>query len=266
MCTATTDPKAGKIWSAYIAFETSQGQERAAGILFSRLFAFPAAFLEGMWKEFEEWVEKRTAKAVAVTDEELQKAAQLSGTSVSADAPPEVDNAVKAQLVSQRKETYTAALAAYEPRREFEDKIKRAFFHVKPLPESQLENWRKYLQYSIDNASISETMKLFERCIVVCANYAEFWLQYAYWIRNVSEEDAAAQLPGYPVGAAGAVSVLLRPQSVHLPSRPDIWLALARAYEEMGDVDNARNLYSQLTRYGMREDGTTMARVRMGRG
>ncbi len=77
----------------------------------------------------------------------------------------------------------------------FESALKRTYFHVKPVPEPQLSAWRKYIHFEqgLEKEAVAagsgadasqarrRLAKLFERCMVVCANYSEFWLLYADW-------------------------------------------------------------------------------------
>ena len=55
--------------------------------------------------------------------------------------------------------------------------IRRPYFHVKPLEKGQLKNWKEYLDFEIENGSHERVMVLFERCMIACALYEEFWLK-----------------------------------------------------------------------------------------
>ena len=55
--------------------------------------------------------------------------------------------------------------------------IRRPYFHVKPLEKGQLKNWRDYLDFEIKNGTQERVMVLFERCVIACALYEEFWLK-----------------------------------------------------------------------------------------
>lgn len=59
----------------------------------------------------------------------------------------------------------------------YEDAIKRPYFHVKPLEKSQLNAWRNYLDYEIKRNSGARVKVLFERCLIACAFYEEFWMR-----------------------------------------------------------------------------------------
>lgn len=55
--------------------------------------------------------------------------------------------------------------------------IKRPYFHVKPLEQDQLANWREYLDFEIEQGDPNRIRILFERCLIACALYEEFWLK-----------------------------------------------------------------------------------------
>lgn len=55
--------------------------------------------------------------------------------------------------------------------------IKRPYFHVKPLERCQLKNWQEYLDFEIEQGDQERIITLFERCLIACALYEEFWLR-----------------------------------------------------------------------------------------
>lgn len=59
----------------------------------------------------------------------------------------------------------------------FEEGIKRPYFHVKPLEKAQLKNWKEYLEFEIENGTHERVVVLFERCVISCALYEEFWIK-----------------------------------------------------------------------------------------
>jgi len=48
---------------------------------------------------------------------------------------------------------------------------------VKPLEKAQLKNWRDYLKFEMANGSEKRVFILFERCVIACALYEEFWMK-----------------------------------------------------------------------------------------
>lgn len=62
--------------------------------------------------------------------------------------------------------------------------IKRPYFHVKALEKTQLSNWREYLEFEMENGTPERVVVLFERCLIACALYEEFWIKVT-GVRNV---------------------------------------------------------------------------------
>ena len=71
----------------------------------------------------------------------------------------------------------------------YESEIKRPYFHVTELDESQLVNWRKYLDFEEVEGGYVRTQFLYERCLVTCAYYDEFWLRYARWMFSQADKE-----------------------------------------------------------------------------
>ncbi|TFK12263.1 epidermal differentiation-specific protein-like [Platysternon megacephalum] len=84
---------------------------------------------------------------------------------------------IRELVISIRQQVYTQNEAEVSKRWNFEEGIKRPYFHVKPLERAQLKNWRDYLDYEITNGSHERTIVLFERCVIACALYEEFWIK-----------------------------------------------------------------------------------------
>ena len=165
-------------------------------------------------------------------------------------------------------------------KRGFEAAIKRNYYHVKPLPQEQIEAWRRYLEFAEEQLPKvrwgkawrcvlgltavapyqEEVGRLYERCLIPCANYTEFWKRYAAWkVRNLS----ASVLPFNPIQlflllfllsvakAAketqdAAIAVLQSAVSTFVPRRPEAHLALAKAYEGAGKVKEATSVLDNL--------------------
>ena len=53
--------------------------------------------------------------------------------------------------------------------------IKRPYFHVKALEKTQLNNWKEYLDFEMENGTPERVVVLFERCLIACALYEDFW-------------------------------------------------------------------------------------------
>ena len=45
------------------------------------------------------------------------------------------------------------------------------------VDNAQLRNWRTYLDFEASNGDELRTIFLYERCVIACAQYEEFWLK-----------------------------------------------------------------------------------------
>ena len=70
----------------------------------------------------------------------------------------------------------------------FEEKLKRTYFHVKPLDHKQLKTWDLYLDYEIMKGDHERIIVLFERCLIPCALYEQFWAKYARYLEKAHKE------------------------------------------------------------------------------
>ena len=90
---------------------------------------------------------------------------------------------LKERIVASLVNDHEKCEAEVEKRAKFEDKIKRPFFDVKPLDMKQLKNWDAYLEFEMSQPNNYErTVVLFERCLIPCAKYEQFWIKYAQYL------------------------------------------------------------------------------------
>lgn len=96
------------------------------------------------------------------------------------------------KLTSRMKEKLVASyIKAHEHNEEevdkrwkFEERIKRPYFHVKPLDKKQLKNWNEYLDFEIGVGDPVRIIPLFERALVACALYEDMWCRYASYMEK----------------------------------------------------------------------------------
>lgn len=143
------------------------------------------------------------------------------------------DSKALEEYLAVREIFYKAAKEWDSKIRDFEIAIRRPYFHVKPLDEAQLGNWHRYLDFVEKEGGFEKTKKLYERCLIACANYPE------YWIRLVQRMDTEGQLELALDGLRGATSIFVK-------RRPEIHLFAARFKEQHGDVEGARVAFETL--------------------
>lgn len=102
---------------------------------------------------------------------------------------------------------------------------------MRPLNEPELANWHDYLNFVESTGDISKVYKLYERCVVACANYPE------YWIRFVLSMKAS----GWECFAADAFDRAIR---IYVKDEPDIYFLDAQLKEQTGDIQGARAAYN----------------------
>ena len=89
----------------------------------------------------------------------------------------EETKAIRKHIISARQKLHEKGAAEARSRWSYEDSIKRPYFHVKPLEKSQLSAWRLYLEFEIKQGNDKRIRVLFERCLIACAFYEEFWMR-----------------------------------------------------------------------------------------
>ena len=96
---------------------------------------------------------------------------------------------------------------------------------MKPLEKSQLAAWRAYIQFEIDQGDDKRTRTLFERCLIACALYEEFWILYIEYLETQGASEGEIR------------SVFTRLCCTHLPNKVKPHVAWA-AYEEVLGKDS----------------------------
>lgn len=96
-----------------------------------------------------------------------------------------------AKYLSIGKQFYREASELDEKIHHFEAGIQRPYFHVKELDISQLENWHEYLNFVDMHGDFDWAVKLYERCLIPCANYPEFWMRYVDFMESKGGREIA---------------------------------------------------------------------------
>ncbi|KAF4104925.1 pre-mRNA-processing factor 39 isoform X1 [Onychostoma macrolepis] len=159
-------------------------------------------------------------------------------------------------LMVSREELYQQNEAEVRKRWNFEDAIKRPYFHVKPLDRAQLKAWQSYLDWEIAEAEtaavdaegtaveglevskqecvagLKRVLILFERCLIACALYEEFWNKYVHYLA--------------PHGLEEVRKVYRRACEIHLPYKHSIHLQWASFEEKHGNITEAQRILESL--------------------
>ncbi|XP_018592540.1 pre-mRNA-processing factor 39 [Scleropages formosus] len=155
-------------------------------------------------------------------------------------------------LLADRQKIYQQNEMEVGKRWAFEEAIKRPYFHVKPLDRAQLKAWHTYLDWEISEAEQQaqegavrgaeaqtsscagreRVLILFERCLIACALYEEFWTKYVRYLEPQSVEEAR--------------NVYRRACEVHLSHKHNMHLQWATFEERHGNITEARRVLKNL--------------------
>jgi len=118
------------------------------------------------------------------SSEELQafSAEVAQGLGINSGNPHDYERELRTRLDQHHLEIFSRTQAETTKRWTYEQEIKRPYFHVTELDESQLTNWQKYLDFEEAEGDYRRTGFLYERCLVTAAHYDEFWQRYARWM------------------------------------------------------------------------------------
>eukprot|EP01138_Halocafeteria_seosinensis_P007526 gb/GECG01007692.1/.p1 GENE.gb/GECG01007692.1/~~gb/GECG01007692.1/.p1 ORF type:complete len:715 (+),score=153.38 gb/GECG01007692.1/:1-2145(+) len=233
------DPRCKALWEFLIAEEKEDGNHTSIGCIYNRVLRIPVQYVDALLKEFKEWAaaEERQPEEICPDDSDTvteAKAAIDADENYTEKSDEEKAAAVKEKLIHQLQEAAQQSIASSGRRKRYEAVIsKRTYYHVNPLDEAVLGAWHDYLDAEESEGKDEHIRALYERCLVATANYGQFWVRYAKWLRNRS-------------GMGEALDVLKRATGTFVPKRPEVLLLLAMIYEELNQIEEARATYEKL--------------------
>nr|CAD7265385.1 unnamed protein product [Timema shepardi] len=146
----------------------------------------------------------------------------------------EETTALRERIISLRRKVHKATTTAVADRWNFEEGIKRPYFHVKPLERCQLKNWKEYLDFEIEHGDHDRVLILFERCLIACALYEEFWIKFVHYLESKTEMDDKIR------------DVYERACTIHHPKKPSLHLHWAVYEESHKNYDKASDILTNL--------------------
>ncbi|KAM3603490.1 uncharacterized protein V6R79_023407 [Siganus canaliculatus] len=254
---AGTDFRSDRLWESYINWETEQQKLANVTAVYDRILGIPTQLYSQHFQRFKEHVQSNNPKHFLSEEEFVQLRLELAKASLAAmvgesedkppvqeDLPPgtedladpakrvtEIEN-MRHKVIEVRQEVFNHNEHEVSKRWAFEEGIKRPYFHVKALEKTQLNNWKEYLEFEIENGTPERVVVLFERCLIACALYEEFWTKYAKYLEGYSTD--------------GVRHVYKKACTTHLPKKPAIHLLWAAFEEQQGNVEEARDILKSL--------------------
>jgi pre-mRNA-processing factor 39 len=181
---------------------------------------------------------KNDKKEAADGDEEIP------GESDGGVKAEEENLAMKEKIIHDRRKIFKETESKSQGRWKFEENIKRPYFHIKPLERGQLKNWNEYIEFEQKHEDPKTVEILFERCLISCALYEEFWLKYTDWMNErivkADNELEKAKL------VEKCRDIFRRACTHHLSNKIDIHLAWAAFEESLRDFDAAIEILEKI--------------------
>ncbi|MCJ1253076.1 hypothetical protein MMC24_000883 [Lignoscripta atroalba] len=147
----------------------------------------------------------------------------------------EIEREMRTRIDNFHLEIFARTQTETTKRWTYESEVKRPYFHVTELDEGQLVNWRKYLDFEEVEGDYIRTQFLYERCLVTCAYYDEFWLRYARWMLAQQGKEEEVR------------NIYQRASMLYAPiSRPAVRLQYAYFEEMFNRVEVAKDIHQAI--------------------
>ncbi|ORX81794.1 TPR-like protein [Anaeromyces robustus] len=220
-------------WEKYVEWEETNHEEAKAFAILERVIKIPLHAYTVLFEKYSNLSVTRPITELVPSDK-LKEVEEIVDKSLEGkDDKSNREQLIRQEIHKIKSEQYMKVQSEVQKRWEFEMEIKRPYFHVKPLDQFQLKNWRKYLDFEESQGDFYRIYTLYERCLVSCALYEEFWERYAKYLASKGN-------------IQDAVNVFLKAINVFIPPNyPHIRLAFAIFQEEQGNIKEARELYQQ---------------------
>ncbi|KAF5482475.1 hypothetical protein F2P56_003045 [Juglans regia] len=241
-----TDYLSFTLWDKYIEYEYMQQEWGRLAMIYTRILEYPNQQLDRYFTSFKELVGSRPLSEIMTAEEAATAAGGLSEDGVQTnegevhpDATEQSPKPVSSGLteaeelqkyIAVREEMYKKAKEFDSKIIGFETAIRRPYFHVRPLNVAELENWHSYLDFMEKEGDFNKVVKLYERCLIACANYPEYWIRYVLCMEAGGMLDLAN-------------NALARATQVFVKRQPEIHLFAARYKEQNGDIPGSQDAY-----------------------
>ncbi|KAN0071517.1 hypothetical protein V8E54_010113 [Elaphomyces granulatus] len=226
-------------WDKYVEFEERlEAIEKIFGIL-GRVIHIPMHQYARYFERYRQLAQNRTLSELAPSDTLAEFRTEIEGASAhlppGAKADAEIERDLRLRLDGYHLEIFSRTQTETTKRWTYESEIKRPYFHVTELDEGQLGNWRRYLDFEEAEGSYQRIQFLYERCLVTCAHYEEFWLRYARWMsaQHGKEEEVR--------------NIYQRASTIYVPiANPTTRLHYAYFEEMSNRVDVAKDIHNAI--------------------
>lgn len=257
LATCGLEYRSDRLWDHYIKWEIDQNKLINAFNIYSRLLATQTLGYLQHFDNFKEFVNKNepdkflSVKEYLELRQKVAEAIRISGSGeilTDDSAPPgEEENTflsdvsekelslLKETIVEMKHKIHKETSKEILKRQAFEEGIKRPYFHVKPLEKCQIENWKDYIALEKEVGDHQRIVVLYERCLIPCALYEEFWLSYLDYLESLAFD--VSDLIN---------DLFIRACLVHHRKSPELHLKWSAFEESKGNVDKAADILKNL--------------------
>ena len=204
LSTSGLEYRSDVLWELVIEKEMARSEFRYVTDLFRRVLSTPTKLYNKHWDNFIAHVRDHHPRDILQYPdyESLRKlTCRELGLTYRPDPISNPAETRKVELPEDKlkagmKERLVASMVAIHEETEkkideiyrFEEKLKRTYFHVKPLDQKQLRVWDQYLDWQVAQGDHRRTVVLFERCLIPCALYEQYWAKYARYLERAHKE------------------------------------------------------------------------------
>lgn len=226
-------------WDKYLEFEDRlEAQDKIFAIL-ARVVKIPMHQYARYFERFRQMTHSRPLEELLPAEILAQFTSEVMADNAAFQAAPKgelvIEREVRTKVDNYHLEIFTRTQTETTKRWTYESEVKRPYFHVTELDQAQLENWRKYLDFEESEGDYTRTVFLYERCLVTCAFYDEFWFRYARWMSAQEGKQEEVR------------NIYQRASTVFVPvSRPGIRLQYAYFEEMCERADVARDIHQAI--------------------
>eukprot|EP01126_Amoeba_proteus_P038736 TRINITY_DN4051_c0_g1_i25.p1 TRINITY_DN4051_c0_g1~~TRINITY_DN4051_c0_g1_i25.p1 ORF type:complete len:648 (-),score=93.68 TRINITY_DN4051_c0_g1_i25:774-2717(-) len=231
------------LWDQYIEFESSQEEHRRVGQIFLRILSIPLEPITTYWHRYKQFISEHTVEQIA-TDEEIAEMNTCFGSPTGANNDIEKR---KKWLINKRQKIYEKTSEESDKRRGFESEVlKISYFHVRPLSQTHIANWQKYLTFEEEQGDHVRITKLYERCIIPCCNYIQFWNRYIQYAERHEREISIKNGTLEEFKADEACEIYSRCCNKFLKKNMEMLLEFTVFLEYYGKYDEAAKVFQNI--------------------
>lgn len=225
-------------WDKYLEYETRQEAQDKVFAILNRVIHIPMHQYARYYERFRQLTHTRPLLELVSEDLLARYRAEVEAEAAQfaiQKTELEMERDIRAKIDANFYEVFQHTQTETTKRWTYESEVKRPYFHVTELEHHQLINWRKYLDFEEEEGDYQRIVCLYERCLVTCAFYDEFWFRYARWMAAQDNKDEEVR------------NIYLRAVTLFIPiSRPGIRLQFAYFEEMCGRIDVARDVHSAI--------------------